>query len=111
MDLTDSTDTLARTKEWVLSSCLRTPAETAFAVRILSAFVVESRWHGDELLELLLIGVSEDTVCTVALLLIGCVHVHRLHGISDLFDSEFDTTNLEDVSLLDLIVLYNTYDV
>ena len=46
-------------------------------------------------------------MASLLLLLVLRVNVHGLAiaGVADLFDSELDTSNLEDVFLLDFIVL------
>ena len=106
MDLTDGACALARSKERVFFAGFSDPAEAALALRINMRHVLRGGGNRDEFLEVLLIGVRKHTVSAVTFFLFWLgVHVHLLVGVSNLFDRKFYSTNFQDVSLLNFIVL------
>ena len=79
MDLTDGASALASAEQRVLGAALRGPAEAALPLRVLVAHVSERRWHINELLEFLLVGVGVSAIGRVTLLLFHLtIDVHRL---------------------------------
>ena len=71
------------------------------------AQVLHGGGHLRELLEVLLVRIGEDRVCTVAFFLLGwlLVDLHLGAGLADLLHGEFDPTDLQNVLLLNFVVL------
>jgi len=106
MDLSDRARTFTGSQKRVLLAGFSDPAESALALGVNVRHVLHGRRHGDELLKVLFVGVCENAVGTVTLLMVILgVHVHLLIGVSDFLHSELDSTNFQDVSLFNFIVL------
>ena len=109
MDLGHCSFTFARSEERVGFVGLRVPAEAALALGVLVAHVLHSGGHFTELFEVLIVCITENAVCAVALLLLSrAIDVHLLVGVADFFDGEFHSADFEDITLLDFIVLRET---
>ena len=106
MDLSDGAGALASAEQWVLGAALCGPAEAALPLRVLAAHVRERRWHVNELLELLLVGVGVSAISRVTLLLFHlAIDVHRLLRVANFFHRELHSSDFKNIALLNLIVL------
>jgi hypothetical protein len=114
VDAAYSARTLAALEERVLFWGTGHPAETTLHLRLVVGVLgLHNRlWDLHVLFPQLVVRLVEDAVSSVAalLLLSGCwlinFHVIRVWCITNFFNSEFNSADLEDVLLLDFVVLY-----
>ena len=106
MDLTNRACAFTGSEQRIRLITLGHPAEATLALWILSTHILSCCWHLDELFEFLLVCVCVDAICAVTLFLSrSAVNVHLAISAADFLDSKLDTSNLEDVFFLDLVIL------
>ena len=110
MNIAYWSSTLACTEQWIISRGSRDPTEPALLVLILLV-CFHNRWHLFELFPFFIIRICKYWVWTVTSLLLFFlfrVYIHRLAvtWITDFLDGKLDTTDLENVFLLNFIILW-----
>ena len=110
MNIAYWSSTLACTEQWIISRGSRDPTEPALLVLILLVRFHDS-WHLFELFPFFIIRICKYWVWTVTSLLLFFlfrVYIHRLAvtWITNFLDGKLDTTDLENVFLLNFIILW-----